>query len=130
MLRKHFWLLFLCLALMRAWVRPTLLSGAGFEGQKKTPVRVPSFRDEVRPLLQAKCFRCHGEKGRKADLDLRTPAGILEGGESGQVIVPGKPEKSLLYEKVPVTYDARSAGMTKTIFPFGQTYKEIAEHGA
>src|SRR5262245_33915427 len=93
MLRKHFSILLLCLV-------PFLVS-AGFEGRKEnSPARVPSFREEVRPLLQAKCFRCHGDKGRKADLDLRTPAGILEGGESGQVIVPGKPEKSLLYEKV------------------------------
>src|SRR5205085_9142059 len=92
MLRKHGWFLLLCLALTRAWVGPTHLSGAGFEGQKKTPVRVPSFRDEVRPLFQAKWFRGSGEKGRKADLDLRNPAGILEGGESGPVIVPGNPE--------------------------------------
>jgi mono/diheme cytochrome c family protein len=54
----------------------------------------------VRPLLQAKCWRCHGEEARKGELDLRTPAGILKGGESGAVIVPGKPDQSLLYEKV------------------------------
>src|SRR5262245_17738428 len=100
MLRKHFWLLLLCLALTSAWLDPTLLAGAGFEGQEKPPVQVPSFRDEVRPLFQTKCFRCHGEKGRKADLDLRTPAGILQGGESGPVIVPGNPQKSPLDEKL------------------------------
>jgi hypothetical protein len=52
------------------------------------------------PIFQAKCWRCHGERERKADLDLRTPAAVLKGGESGAVIVPGDPEKSLLYEKV------------------------------
>ena len=45
-------------------------------------------------------MRCHGEKVRKADLDLRTPAGVLKGGESGPAVVAGKPDKSLLYEKV------------------------------
>jgi Protein of unknown function (DUF1549)/Protein of unknown function (DUF1553)/Planctomycete cytochrome C len=60
----------------------------------------PSFRDDIRPLLEAKCIRCHGEKVHKADLDLSTPAGILKGGESGTAIVPGKPEKSPLFEKV------------------------------
>ena len=61
---------------------------------------VPSFEKDVRPLLDAKCARCHGGKTKKADLDLSTPAGVLKGGESGPAVVAGKPEKSLLYEKV------------------------------
>jgi hypothetical protein len=61
---------------------------------------VPSYEDDIRPLLKAKCLRCHGESALKADLDLRTPAGIRKGGESGPAIVAGKPEKSLLFEKV------------------------------
>jgi hypothetical protein len=44
--------------------------------------------------------RCHGDKRRSADLDLTTPAGILKGGESGPAVVPGKPDKSPLYEKL------------------------------
>ncbi len=60
----------------------------------------PSFQGQIRPLLQAKCARCHGEKVRKADLNLLTPEGIRKGGESGPVIVPGKPDDSPLYEKV------------------------------
>jgi hypothetical protein len=62
--------------------------------------RAPSFSEDIRPLLQAKCVRCHGEKPRKADLDLSSPAGVLKGGESGPAVVAGKPEKSPLYEKV------------------------------
>src|SRR5262245_10034761 len=60
----------------------------------------PSFDKDVNPLLQAKCVKCHGEKTRKADLDLSTSSGILKGGESGPAIVADKPEKSPLYEKV------------------------------
>jgi hypothetical protein len=67
---------------------------------EKESVPAPSFQGEIRPLLQAKCTRCHGEKLRKADLDLRTPEGIRKGGESGPVIAPGKPHESPLYEKV------------------------------
>jgi len=63
-------------------------------------VRGPAFETDVRPLLLAKCLRCHGDKGRKGELDLRTLASVLKGGESGVVVVPGHPEKSLLYEKV------------------------------
>jgi mono/diheme cytochrome c family protein len=72
-------------------------SGASNE---ESPSRVPSFEEDVRPLFRAKCWRCHGEKGRKADLDLTTVAGALKGGESGPAIVPGKPDDSILFEKV------------------------------
>ena len=59
----------------------------------------PAFADISR-LLQAKCAKCHGDKVHKADLDLTTQAGMLKGGESGTVIVPGEPDKSPLFEKV------------------------------
>src|SRR5262249_17678574 len=65
-------------------------------GKPKTPV----FEMDVRSLLQAKCLRCHGDKARKADLDLGTRAGILKGSESGPVIVAEKPEASKLYQMV------------------------------
>lgn len=60
----------------------------------------PRFETEVLPIFQAKCLSCHGEKGRKADLDLRSQASILKGGDSGPAVVPNKPLQSLLYEKV------------------------------
>ncbi|HEV3438544.1 MAG TPA: DUF1549 domain-containing protein, partial [Gemmata sp.] len=68
--------------------------------KSKQPTGMLSFQKDIRPLFEAKCVRCHGEKVRKADLDLRTLDAVFKGGESGEVIVPGKPEKSLLYEKV------------------------------
>src|SRR6185369_1858393 len=59
----------------------------------------PAYAD-IQKLLQARCAKCHGEKVRKADLDLTTAAGLLAGGESGKVVVPGKPDESPLFEKV------------------------------
>ncbi len=60
----------------------------------------PSYASAVRPILEAKCLRCHDAKVRKAELDLSTHASIMKGGESGPVIVPGKPDESTLYELV------------------------------
>ncbi|MGE3314462.1 MAG: DUF1549 domain-containing protein, partial [Planctomycetaceae bacterium] len=57
------------------------------------------FESKVRPTLQAKCAKCHGEKTRKGELDLSSIAGIRKGGESGSVIVSGKPTESALYER-------------------------------
>src|SRR5262245_7640410 len=39
--------------------------------------KAPSFRDHIRPLLEAKCWRCHSGKTRRKDLDLSSPGGIL-----------------------------------------------------
>jgi hypothetical protein len=81
----------------------------------------PSFANDIRPLLEAKCVRCHGEKVKKADLDLRTPAGLLKGGESGPAVVAGKPEKSPLYEKLhkgempPAKKDALTAAQVELV---------------
>ena len=58
------------------------------------------FTLKVLPLLKSKCFACHGDdpKGAKGDLDVRSRAGLLKGGESEEPsVVPGKPEESLLY---------------------------------
>jgi mono/diheme cytochrome c family protein len=98
MSRRHFTLWLLLLALMLAGPRRHVCSGAK-AGKEKTP-EAPSFTKDIRPLFQVKCVRCHGEKMRKADLDLRTLAAALKGGESGPAVVPGKPDSSPLYEKV------------------------------
>ena len=60
----------------------------------------PGFKGDILPILRARCWKCHGEKGRKAKLDLRTYASIRKGSESGEVIVPGSAEKSQLYEMI------------------------------
>lgn len=61
------------------------------------------FKSKVLPLLESKCFKCHGEKKQRGKLRLDSLANIKNGGDSGvRLIVPHKPEKSLLY--ISVTY--------------------------
>jgi hypothetical protein len=50
--------------------------------------------------LAAHCLKCHGDKKPKAKLDLRTPAGMLKGGESGPALVPKVADKSLIFEMI------------------------------
>ena len=61
----------------------------------------PTFEKDIRPILKAHCFDCHGE-GEKLNggLDLRLQRLMLKGGEDGPVIVPGKPDRSLLFKLV------------------------------
>ncbi|MFT5289264.1 MAG: mono/diheme cytochrome c family protein [Planctomycetota bacterium] len=54
------------------------------------------FGTEVYPLLEARCFKCHGPEKQKSGLRLDSRARILKGGEEGPALVPGDPDGSLL----------------------------------
>src|SRR6266496_4384714 len=55
-----------------------------------------TYAKDIRPLLEASCFRCHGEERQKGELRLDSLEAVLKGGEDGKVIVPGASKKSLL----------------------------------
>ncbi|MBC7818803.1 MAG: PSD1 domain-containing protein [Planctomycetaceae bacterium] len=92
------WPLLLLLCVLNWRSDDSLMDNAAAD--EKPAVTVPSFDKDVRPLLQAKCGRCHGEEVRKGELALHTPAGIRKGSESGPVLMPGQSAKSRLYELV------------------------------
>lgn len=98
--RRCFVLLFVALITATAGQSASVEYHQNEQMKQGTTSKAPTFQNDIRPLLQAKCWRCHNEKSHKADLDLTTPAGILKGGESGAVLAPGKPDESLLFEKV------------------------------
>ena len=54
----------------------------------------------IQPLLAENCFKCHGNIETKSGLSVMSPAEVLKGGDAGPAVVPGKPEKSLLYKYV------------------------------
>ena len=54
----------------------------------------------VLPIFQMRCQVCHGKRKQEGGLDLRTMASRLKGGESGPALVPGKPEESLLLQRI------------------------------
>ena len=55
------------------------------------------FDREVRPILARHCFGCHGARRQEAGLrlDIRT-----RGGESGPLVVPGRPDQSRLVRRL------------------------------
>ena len=59
------------------------------------------FENKVRPIMEEHCLKCHSEaKKVKGGLLLDRKAGWEDGGDSGPVIVPGKPEESLLIQMI------------------------------
>jgi mono/diheme cytochrome c family protein len=55
---------------------------------------------QVEAILVRQCISCHGPEKKKGGLDLSRRTTALAGGESGEAIVPGEPDGSLLVEKV------------------------------
>ena len=61
------------------------------------------FESQIKPLLSDRCFTCHGpdENSRKADLHLYSREGAMSKlDENLAIIMPGKPEASLLYKRL------------------------------
>ena len=59
------------------------------------------FKRDIAPILEERCWACHGEDEQESDLRLDLRAHMLRGGDSGlAAIVPGKPEKSYLMEVI------------------------------
>jgi uncharacterized membrane protein len=58
------------------------------------------FEHMINPILQNKYVSCHNPEKKKGGLDLSSKEGILKGGKSGKLFVIGKPETSLLLERI------------------------------
>jgi mono/diheme cytochrome c family protein len=65
-----------------------------------TREQVRYFEEKVRPILAENCYKCHGSDKQKGSLRLDVRDAALAGGESGPVIVPGKPDASPLVEAI------------------------------
>lgn len=58
------------------------------------------FETHVLPILKSHCLKCHGEGKVRGGLDLRGMAAISKGGDSGLILVPGKPQDSILLKRI------------------------------
>ena len=66
---------------------------------------VEFFETKIRPVLVQRCYSCHNSKmaAPKGDLILDTKEGLLKGGMSGPVLVPGNPAESRLLKVLSYT---------------------------
>jgi uncharacterized membrane protein len=107
-------ILLLLLIFITGHLGGTLTHGEGYltgslnEDKAPAPVVMPSgdlqevmvYNDMVRPLLQARCYDCHGEQKQKGKLRLDSPEALLKGGKNGHLLGKGKPEESELIKRL------------------------------
>jgi len=67
-----------------------------------SPEQIESFEKNIRPLLVKHCYECHSADSDplKGGLVMDSREGLIDGGDSGAAIVPGKPQESLLISAV------------------------------
>ena len=82
------------------------------------------FEKKIRPVLAQRCYRCHSAEAAlegklKGELQLDTREGLQQGGASGAVLVPGRPDQSRLIEAL--KYENENLQMP----PMGKLPEEI-----
>lgn len=81
-------------------VSPLFAEDANPATPKPTEQEIQFFESKIRPVFIKYCYDCHGEDAQESGLRVDTFAGIAQGGKAGSLIVPGKPEQSLLITAV------------------------------
>lgn len=64
--------------------------------KRPTAKQIAFYNQQVKPILSAKCWDCHGVKKVEADLKLTSYKSALAGGESGPAVDLKAPSESLL----------------------------------
>ncbi|QDS91840.1 Planctomycete cytochrome C [Roseimaritima multifibrata] len=60
------------------------------------------FEKQIAPALAKHCYECHAKDAEDiaVGLELDSPTGMMRGGDSGPVIIPHDPDKSLLLQMI------------------------------
>ena len=77
-----------------------LLSSSGLFSSSIPAADKVDYARDVKRILRAHCFRCHGPLKAESGLRLDTRALALKGGEDGTALVPGNPDNSKLVQRV------------------------------
>src|SRR5687768_16553858 len=72
----------------------------GSAGPANASADALTYEKDVRPILKAYCFDCHGGELLEGKLDLRLKRFLVKGGNSGPAITPHKPGDSLLVKRL------------------------------
>ncbi len=91
--------------LIKAWIDGADFSSVRIQTEVpnqevQTAADSPLFASQVRPILAARCYGCHGPDVQQSGLRLDSLAAIWKGSDSGKIIVPGKSQQSRLVRRL------------------------------
>ncbi len=58
------------------------------------------YSDIIQPVLQTRCYSCHGKNKQKGKLRMDDSLRLMKGGKDGPVILPGNAEKSEMVKRL------------------------------
>ena len=64
-----------------------------------------AYTEVIQPILNSKCYNCHGVNKQKGKLRLDLPDLIMKGGKDGVIIMAGKADESELIKRILLTKD-------------------------
>lgn len=88
------------------WICVSLWLGFSSHTRGDEPAKAVDYLTEIKPLLAQRCGGCHGAETQKSGYRVDTAAALIQGGDSGEAIVPGKPAESLLVHAITGTNGA------------------------
>ena len=78
-----------------------MMAGAGLTAGAQTPAPGPvDYARDVQPILEARCYECHGPKKQKGHLRLDSKVSAFKGGETGPAVIPGDPDQSIMIRRL------------------------------
>lgn len=86
---------------------PTVIKDMlGLQGEEFQMAKIQNVQDAalyqeiIAPILMERCASCHGERKKEGGLALHSQETLLKGGDSGEVLQPGKMSQSELYARL------------------------------
>jgi mono/diheme cytochrome c family protein/uncharacterized membrane protein len=58
------------------------------------------YTDVISPMLQSRCYSCHGPQKQKGGLRMDSPEGLMKGGKEGKAFIPGQADESEMIKRL------------------------------
>jgi hypothetical protein len=80
---------------------PFSAQAAAVGGERPDPAGLAFFESQVRPVLGARCLKCHGREPKiKGNFRLDSREAVMRGGDLGPAVALDKPDESLLLQAI------------------------------